>query len=89
MEEGAKGWCPPAQAALPAGSSQVSLIRGVRAVGELSGGVTGALIEPPCMKRWWGNLNDPDDDRFLSHGMRELGSALLMVLATLLMVLAA
>jgi hypothetical protein len=29
------------------GSSQSVFMRGVRAVGELSGGVTGALIEPP------------------------------------------
>lgn len=60
-------------------SSQSLLVRGVREVGELSGGVTGALIEPPGMKSW-GSLDvaddEPDDERVLSHGMRELASAL-------------
>lgn len=36
-------------------------------------------MEPPWTKRWWGNLDEADDDpdeRFLSHGIRELASAL-------------
>lgn len=56
----------------------------MRAVGELKGGVTGALIEPPGMYRWWGSLDEADgelDDRFLSQGIRELASAALFTLA--------
>lgn len=55
-------------------SSQSGLIRGVRAVGELRGGVTGALMEPPSMWRRGCLEEEADDDpeeRFLSHGMRE------------------
>lgn len=53
-------------------------------MGELEGGVTGALIESPGMHRWWGNLDeegDEPDDRFLSQGMSELGSELFWTLA--------
>ena len=49
VEEGRKGYCCPGQAAPGVGSSQLTFIRGVRAVGELNGGVTGALMEPPEM----------------------------------------
>lgn len=49
MEEGKKLWLEPAQGGWKFGSSQTVLIRGERAVGELSGGVTGALIDPPWM----------------------------------------
>lgn len=54
-----------------------SLILGVRAVGELKGGVTGALIELPGMYKWWGNLDDEGDEpdeRFLSQGISAFGS---------------
>lgn len=66
------------------GSSQSLLFRGVLQVGELNGGVTGALIEPPLTNRWWGNLDVADDEpevRVLSHGMREFGSALFLLFA--------
>ena len=46
-------------------------------MGELKGGVTGALIELPGMYKWWGNLDDEGDDpdeRFLSQGISVLGS---------------
>lgn len=48
-------------------------------MGELKGGVTGALMDPPWMRRW-GSLEDEVDDdadeRCFSHGMRELFSGL-------------
>lgn len=63
-----------------AGSSQSALKRGVRAVGELRGGVTGALREPWWRKRFWilGDFEEEEEEveeRFLSQGMRELASA--------------
>lgn len=61
-------------------SSQSVLIRGVREVGELTGGVTGALIEPPCIY-WCRNFEDEADDaeeRFLSHGIREFPSPFML-----------
>ncbi|KAK7256886.1 hypothetical protein RIF29_30443 [Crotalaria pallida] len=58
----------------------------VRSLGELNGRVTGALKGPSCMYRWWNLEEDADDpgERFLSHGMKELPSAALLGLTTLL-----
>ena len=79
VEEGRKEYSFPLHPGRVDCSSQPDLIRGVREVGELNGGVTGALMEPLCMKRW-GNLGEEDEEdaveRFLSHGMRELPSEL-------------
>lgn len=60
----------------------MAFILGVRAVGELNGGVTGALIEPPGMHmcRSLNGGGEEPEDKFLSHGTRELGSAVLMIL---------
>lgn len=62
-------------------------MRGDCTDGELSGGVTGALMDPPCMYKCgrFGILEeveaeDEADDRFFSHGMRELPSAPLVIL---------
>lgn len=75
MDEGRNEEVGPAQLGR---SSQSGLVLGVLEVGELSGGVTGALMEPQWTKRWWGNLDvaedEPEDERFLSHGIREFGS---------------
>ncbi|KAM1953115.1 hypothetical protein ACFX15_007510 [Malus domestica] len=49
VEDGMKGNCCLAQPGGAHWSSQSTLILGVLAVGELNGGVTGALIEPPWM----------------------------------------
>lgn len=78
VEDGRKGYCCPPHPGRADWSSQSVFIRGVLAVGELNGGVTGALIEPPWMWRF-GSLEeeaeeDPDE-RFLSHGIRDLPSA--------------
>lgn len=59
------------------------MVLGVLAVGELNGGVTGALMEPPWTRRWWENLDEADDEldeRFFNHGMRESASALPLAL---------
>lgn len=75
----------PPQLGPTMGSSQSPLVLGVLEVGELSGGVTGALMEPVWTKRWWGNLDvaedEPEEERFLSQGMREFGSGFVVVLA--------
>lgn len=68
----------PAQPEPAVGSSQSFLV-GVRHVGELNGGVTGALIDPPAMYRWCESVDEADDEpeeRFLSQGINEFGSAL-------------
>lgn len=79
VEEGRKGKCCPVQPGRADWSIQSGFILGVRAVGELNGGVTGALMDPVWMYRW-GNLEEEADEdaeeRFLSHGIRELPSAL-------------
>lgn len=50
------------------GGSFLMLSLGEWMVGELNGGVTGALKDPLCMN------GEDDDDRFFSQGMRELAS---------------
>lgn len=65
--------------------SQSVLMRGERAVGELMGGVTGALMEPWWMERLWrlGGLDDEAEEeveeRFFSHGMREFASVVALL----------
>lgn len=84
MEDGINEYrCPP-QAGPAVVSSQSGLNRGVRAVGELKGGVTGALIEPLGMYRCGNLADDADDDaaeRFLSHGIRDVPSSVFFALA--------